>query len=655
MSLNSSALNTTALNTLGEEVTAFSVNITNQVDASIYRFSKFITSKITQEYVHSTDITNEVTGEVGSFEVPITIEISGVTSFSASITMDVVIIYNEDGSVNNSPPSEAYDPEALQDLANIYPLGGYMPPAVSFGQDSYAWSLLILVGGIDVSHMVIGEVMVNKEANQAAVCSFTLLDVNLTQAAVNSWNQTKVIVHFVQEGSSALVFEGGVVGFTFDPLAGTFSFSCTDNLQSVVQRLYDGRSLRPPSGYKFKSLDRPRGGNGWDWLLQAMAPVPLDFGLSLGGSLVFYSWDTGTPGATYYEKDIIDGSLSLELQDKTQVVNNIEVVVTETSKSVGFTLGATILRFFQTNVRNQVTVVKCLESITANGAKQAVDSASITADHSNALSIWTATRREVTTHAFSDTETKTVYLSGREMGDLVLGDTATEENKTICTKSVSVHLNSFASRVRSFYRFSGATSREVYKQEPDPEPVPDTDPNPCSGSLALDPPTAPAVPYLSPRTIVKDADDIALSGNHAEAAALREEMVETATKTIRQSHRGTTTSFSILCSPYLTWGHSAKVSVDNLTVSGRVSSVTHSLDVGTGKAITSVTLRTLDSGRPSNINQPAITLADDLQASDVNCTPGTTFDELTKSSTSKTSFSSRQVSIPSTDIQIGQY
>lgn len=645
MALNSFALNTTALNTQGAAVSFFSVKVTVQVNPVAYFYRTFITNLVTQDYSHSFDITNEIIRQITSFSVGVTVSVTDTSSFSVGVTQDVVIIYNPDGSVNNNPPSGVYDPYALQDLSTIYPLGGYIPPVASSGQDSYAWSLILLVGGIDVSHMVVGSVTVNKEANQAAVCAFVLHDVDLTQAAVNSWNQQTVEAYFEVEGSSTKVFYGGIAGFVFDPIAGTFSFSASDNLQSVVQNMYDAGSLAPPSGYSFRDLNKPTGASGWDWLQEAASSVPLDYGLNLAGSLVFYSWETGVPGAVFTDSEIVDGSLSLELQDKNQIINYIEVSVTESSKSVGESTGKTAARFVQDNVSTVVSIVSCQNSLNAYGVKKSIMSATVSADYANSLSLWTLTKRVV-----SDLGTKSVYLDSAEMASLVLGSFGEDElsAKLVCPTDIVGANDPYVAAVKGFYQSTGVYDSVItYNKTIEYETA-----DPCSSSNVTSP---TRTWYFPPASVsIKDADALALSGNHAEAALVRQEKIALAEKTIKQSHRGTVTSFSILCSPSLTWGHSVKIDVANLTVSGRVSSVTHSFDVAKGQALSSVSLKTMDSGRPEG-NAPDIVISNNLPADTVNCSTDGSFDLLTNSSTSSTYFNKVSVHIPFTGIQIGQY
>lgn len=651
MSLATHALATAPLASQGvpPEINLHSFSIQQTIDASDYGFRFFIRNTVIDELAFSVNIEQEVIGEENQFLVSITNTIQHEQDYSFSITSEIIEVL-VDGVIDNSLPDTDYVPAdevvgTPPDPATVYPNRGYVSTSFSPGDQDVVWTAEVDIGGIDVSYVLIGDIIVNKEASQASVATFTILDTNLNDAAVNSWNQKTVTVRFLSGTHRSTMFVGSISGFSFDAQQGTFSFTATNDLQQVIREKYNNDSLSAPGGAAFAYAETTPGADGWLWFQDAMSTVPYDFGLSNSGGLVFYAWESGSSNITLSENDIITDTLSVQLQDSKALINYIEVGLVESSKSLGAVAEA---RFFQDNLNTYKTIVHSQESLDSYGLKREVVSQSVAADYANSLELWTTKIDEIV--AEGDVEL-TRYLKGGEMADLVLGASSTEvvlsPPYTCPASGVTGQSDDYAVQVRNFYNSLGVKP-SITSYLDTTIPVED----PCEVAKV----TNPEEPVVNSGDIsLIDADGLALCNNHEEAQLILARLVSQAKKRILETHRQTTVTCTIPIRPSLTWGNSCRVHTANLDAKGRVHSVTHSLSIDSGQAVTSITTKCLDAGKSVAGNNVNVVILDDLPATDLVCTGDGGFDNIVFSQSQNVTFLKVLVPIPNTNVSLGKY
>ncbi len=624
--------------------TTFSLVVNQDIEGSAYKHRILITQEIQGEETFSLPIIQDVIGEVNVYSIPITQSLSNDLTASLPIVQNVIEVLNEDGTVNNDP----YD--------NNFPEGGYTGVVFSPSEDSGAWGVEVYIGGIDVSAVVMGEIVVNKEADQAQVASFSILDTDLSDAIVNTWNlQTVAIIFQVKDAVGNVVeryplFSGSIAGYTYQAVSGIFSFTASDDLQSVVRDLYTSGQLLPPAGYFFKDLEEPEGADGWAWLQAAMTTVPMSFGLNSDGNFQYYPWyNPNGDGLVFSTTNIIDGTLAVTLQDSKSIVNFVDVNLYEKYKSLMYVANGEVWgkgdRDFQLHSDLYRTLVYCQESLDSYGIHREKVEQTETADYTNSLDVWTKEK--------TGTDGEPRYLYGSEMAALILGANDAESTKFTGVCPIGDYPGQddpYVLKVKAFYNLTKSSLRTITYE-----------PYYVDGEFVGNDPTVvvgDGVEQISGTggdLFVKDIDELALCKNHAEVALVNRDLVAEAEKRIQETHRQTLVTLSSLIIPSMSWGSGAVVNTPTVKATGRVHSVTHSLNATSGSATTSVSIKIPHAGKFVTAYQDGsfgtgVTVSENIQ-----CSTDGKFDKVVYAEHFTMTFDESIVSIPTTNIDIGKY
>lgn len=207
---------------------------------------------------------------------------------------------------------------------------GNGPPAGPSAAQAMAWRPVVRLGGAEVSARLTGTIEVEIEENAARVASFSLAPAS-GAVAVTDWVGKPVEIDFADQladGSAAnpVRLFGGVVDVPdYDLASGVTRFSCTDLLQESldlltreqVDRLIGGRWSAAVSG---------EAASAWEYAQARLASVPAALDLDAWRSPRLTAWAAKTAAdVTLGEGDVIDGSAAVRFANRSSLRNTTKV------------------------------------------------------------------------------------------------------------------------------------------------------------------------------------------------------------------------------------------------------------------------------------------------------------------------------------------
>lgn len=199
-------------------------------------------------------------------------------------------------------------------------------------------SVSVVVGGLDVSVNLTGDLSVECAENEARIASFTL---RTPPGAIDAYalvgQSVAISVKSIGITGSVLdvvpIFTGIVDTPEYRMGERQMTYQCTDNLQ----KLFEGQKLdsilssltnlglTTPLWSKFMFGDTA---NSWDVVSSLMTAQPYSIYLNLQGALAKTGlFAASSPTLSFTQSDILDGSLSIELASASSVVNSIEMTI----------------------------------------------------------------------------------------------------------------------------------------------------------------------------------------------------------------------------------------------------------------------------------------------------------------------------------------
>lgn len=200
------------------------------------------------------------------------------------------------------------------------------------GARAGVWAPIVTISGVDRSAIVVGEIRVEAEEGAARIAELTVRPASGSAFSLSAWVGKAITIQIADmaSGSAAdvrLLFSGLIDTPTLDLDLKMIELRCTDNLQQIIDALDDGDiDTLTPGGYHSPAIFDPAA-RGWVRLQDRLSTLPAAVELDVSGTPRLTDWapkvspDMSLTGAAH----LIDGSLSLSLASRSQLINRVDV------------------------------------------------------------------------------------------------------------------------------------------------------------------------------------------------------------------------------------------------------------------------------------------------------------------------------------------
>ena len=193
------------------------------------------------------------------------------------------------------------------------------------------WSARVLIGGVDLSARVIGEIRVDAEEDCARIAELTIRPAAATVFSVANWVGKSLSIDIVNLSTGsptdvARLFTGVIDTPTLDLVEHLIGLRGTDDLQQVA----DARSTAEiealvPGGYASPAIFDPAA-RGWSALQDRLSTVPASFDLTPDRDPRTTSWaPKAVPDLSFTAAHVLDASVSVSIAGANQLVNQIDI------------------------------------------------------------------------------------------------------------------------------------------------------------------------------------------------------------------------------------------------------------------------------------------------------------------------------------------
>lgn len=198
------------------------------------------------------------------------------------------------------------------------------------GNASATWAPVVRLAGVDIKDMTIDSISVDAQEGAARVASLVLLPVTGQVINMAGWTGRALTIDFAGIVGGAptypvRLFTGVVDVPRFDPVAGTISLLATDDLQGVCAALTDAQVDFLVAGKWSQNVFDPARSRGWQRCLDRLSTRPASLDLSPWRAPRVTAW-SGAPTMVLDADQIEDGSLRLELPERGEIINRVEIV-----------------------------------------------------------------------------------------------------------------------------------------------------------------------------------------------------------------------------------------------------------------------------------------------------------------------------------------
>jgi hypothetical protein len=203
-------------------------------------------------------------------------------------------------------------------------------PAVPIAQGlAFRWRLRVLVGGVDMSVRLTGNVSVDRERGAAGVASLVL---QLAPGPVlpSEWVGRTVQVYYLSTAqgvsTEALRYSGRIVKTEWSSQLRQLACQCGDQLQQRVEALEVAQIDALTGGFWSADVFEPVAGRSrWDYAQERLSTTAASLDSAADGTLRVSSWYTVAPDFEFGANTTIYDSLSVSYADLTSLTNTVEI------------------------------------------------------------------------------------------------------------------------------------------------------------------------------------------------------------------------------------------------------------------------------------------------------------------------------------------
>lgn len=199
---------------------------------------------------------------------------------------------------------------------------------------SYVWRVRLLIGGVDMTAILTGQLDVDREEGAAAVAGFSLYLAPGQPVVPTQWIGKAVTLDYISRDRYGVVTEArlytGLLELpTWDATTRVLGCECSDQLQQRIEGLTLEQIDTLCGGYWSADVFEPvEGRSRWDYAGERMSTRPASLDADTLGNLRTTSWyAAATPHFVFGPGQTLDGSVQLELQAHGGTTNYVEVTL----------------------------------------------------------------------------------------------------------------------------------------------------------------------------------------------------------------------------------------------------------------------------------------------------------------------------------------
>lgn len=194
------------------------------------------------------------------------------------------------------------------------------------------WRVAVYLDGVDVSARLTGSVRVEAEEDTARIAECTLRPAS-GPASLFDYLGARLDIDYVPVSAAGValgavpLFRGRCAEPQIDPRSGVVHLQASDGRQTLLEALTrEAIDAITPGGAYSALVDDPEA-TGADYAALRMGSLPASLDLDIGGGWRLTPWEAGVLRATLTEADCVDGSLAISLAPRDSLVNAVELAI----------------------------------------------------------------------------------------------------------------------------------------------------------------------------------------------------------------------------------------------------------------------------------------------------------------------------------------
>lgn len=430
----------------------------------------------------------------------------------------------------------------------------------------------ILIDGSNVTSRVAGSIRVNGNEGVARLANFSILP-NSGLIDPYDWIGKSVTIDFIEDGVSTRIFTGIVHVPKFNVTTGIVDFSCTDSLQETVE-LLDEQNIETVVGGFWDDNIFSGFKDGWTYAQERLSTLPASYDLDVYRFGRVTNWEPkNTADFAFTSSNVIHDSESLQLAERRNIVNSIKLDFSARFNKkwqkqykgrwniphtfpiwLGDPYGLPTSEMIEDSIDGEV-----IESISFGILPAA--SGNYHVDSSLDIIGWIATdyTRTLATSVFFKTSRRWLQTVSKDHTIIVKSDASILKHGELqIERKISANVEN-------------GENWEEYEDYASP-----------TGTLVG-----------AEKTV--DVSDVDYS--NAMDTALNIAKTE-----LLSSHRKNRVDFDVSLNPNIDLNHTVSVTLDNLTAKGKVSSISHVIDLGSGRSVSTITISMYRPNISSQVN-----------------------------------------------------
>lgn len=199
---------------------------------------------------------------------------------------------------------------------------------------SYVWRVRLMIGGVDMTAILTGQLDVDREEGAAAVAGFSLYLAPGQPVVPTQWIGKAVTLDYISRDRYGVVTEArlytGLLELpTWDATTRVLGCECSDQLQQRIEGLTLEQIDTLCGGHWSADVFEPvEGRSRWDYAGERMSTRPASLDADTYGNLRTTSWyAAATPHFVFGPGQTLDGSVQLELQAHGGTTNYVEITL----------------------------------------------------------------------------------------------------------------------------------------------------------------------------------------------------------------------------------------------------------------------------------------------------------------------------------------
>lgn len=217
---------------------------------------------------------------------------------------------------------------------NAMPLNGVTgaaaePEYIVRGQ-SFLWTLRLMVGGLNLTPMLTGTVTVDREEGAAGIAGFDLFIAPGVAVVPPDWKGRAVSIDYIStsqgETAEARKFTGQISRADWNPVNRILTCECSDQLQQRVEGMTIAAIDALVGGRWSEDLFEPvEGRSHWDYARERMSTRTASLDCSAYGDLRVTSWYATAPHFVFGPGTTLYQQIDLQQSDLEATTNRVEI------------------------------------------------------------------------------------------------------------------------------------------------------------------------------------------------------------------------------------------------------------------------------------------------------------------------------------------